>query len=30
LYVPGTQEYRGVGPKVASAYTVGLPLKERM
>lgn len=30
LYVPGTQEYRGVGPKVADAYTVGLPLKERM
>jgi len=30
LYVPGTQEYRGVGPKIASAYTVGLPLKERM
>ncbi len=30
VYVPGTQEYRGVGPKVADAYTVGLPLKERM
>jgi len=27
LYVPGTQEYRGVGPKVADAYTVGLRLK---
>jgi flavin reductase (DIM6/NTAB) family NADH-FMN oxidoreductase RutF len=30
LYVPGTQEYRGVGPKVADAYVVGKPLKERM
>jgi flavin reductase (DIM6/NTAB) family NADH-FMN oxidoreductase RutF len=30
LYVPGVQEYRGVGPKVADAYTVGKPLKERM
>jgi flavin reductase (DIM6/NTAB) family NADH-FMN oxidoreductase RutF len=30
LYVPGTQEYRGVGPKVADAYVVGVPLKERM
>jgi flavin reductase (DIM6/NTAB) family NADH-FMN oxidoreductase RutF len=30
LYVPGTQEYRGVGPKVADAYTVGVPLKERL
>jgi flavin reductase (DIM6/NTAB) family NADH-FMN oxidoreductase RutF len=30
LYVPGTQEYRGVGPKRADAYVVGLPLKERM
>jgi flavin reductase (DIM6/NTAB) family NADH-FMN oxidoreductase RutF len=30
LYVPGTQEYRGVGPKVADAYTVGVPLRERM
>ncbi|HEY5275376.1 MAG TPA: flavin reductase family protein [Coriobacteriia bacterium] len=30
LYVPGMQEYRGVGPKVADAYVVGLPLKERM
>jgi flavin reductase (DIM6/NTAB) family NADH-FMN oxidoreductase RutF len=30
VYVPGTQEYRGVGPKVADAYDVGIPLKERM
>lgn len=30
LYVPGTQEYRGVGPKVADAYVVGVPLKERL
>ena len=30
LYVPGTQEYRGVGPKVADAYLVGVPLKEQM
>jgi flavin reductase (DIM6/NTAB) family NADH-FMN oxidoreductase RutF len=30
LYVPGTQEYRGVGSKVADAYTVGVPLKERL
>jgi flavin reductase (DIM6/NTAB) family NADH-FMN oxidoreductase RutF len=28
-YIPGTQEYRGLGPKVASAYSVGVPLKER-
>ena len=30
VYVPGTQEYRGLGPKVADAYTVGVPLKEQM
>lgn len=30
LYVPGTQQYRGVGPKVADAYVVGVPLKELM
>jgi flavin reductase (DIM6/NTAB) family NADH-FMN oxidoreductase RutF len=29
-YIPGTQEYRGLGPKVADAYTVGVPLKENM
>ena len=26
-YIPGTREYRGLGPKLADAYTVGLPLK---
>jgi len=30
VYIPGVREYRGLGPKVASAYTVGLPLKENM
>ena len=30
IYVPGTQEYRGVGRKVADAYVVGVPLKDRM
>ena len=29
VYIPGTQEYRGLGPKVADAYSVGLPLKEK-
>jgi flavin reductase (DIM6/NTAB) family NADH-FMN oxidoreductase RutF len=29
VYIPGMQEYRGLGPKVADAYNVGLPLKER-
>jgi flavin reductase (DIM6/NTAB) family NADH-FMN oxidoreductase RutF len=27
-YVPGMREYRGLGPKVADAYSVGLKLKE--
>jgi flavin reductase (DIM6/NTAB) family NADH-FMN oxidoreductase RutF len=26
-YVPGAREYRGLGPKIADAYTVGLALK---
>jgi flavin reductase (DIM6/NTAB) family NADH-FMN oxidoreductase RutF len=30
VYIPGTQEYRGLGPKVADAYTVGVPLKEHL
>jgi flavin reductase (DIM6/NTAB) family NADH-FMN oxidoreductase RutF len=30
MYVPGTQEYWGVGSKVADAYVVGLALKEKM
>jgi flavin reductase (DIM6/NTAB) family NADH-FMN oxidoreductase RutF len=29
VYIPGTQEYRGLGPKVADAYTIGVPLKEQ-
>jgi len=29
VYIPGTREYRGLGPKLADAYSVGLPLKER-
>jgi flavin reductase (DIM6/NTAB) family NADH-FMN oxidoreductase RutF len=29
-YLPGVREYRGLGPKLADAYRVGLPLKERM
>ena len=29
VYIPGTREYRGVGPKLADAYSVGLPLKEK-
>jgi flavin reductase (DIM6/NTAB) family NADH-FMN oxidoreductase RutF len=29
VYIPGTQEYRGLGPKVADAYSVGVSLKER-
>lgn len=28
VYIPGMREYRGLGPKVADAYNVGLPLKE--
>jgi flavin reductase (DIM6/NTAB) family NADH-FMN oxidoreductase RutF len=28
VYVPGTQEYRGLSGKVASAYSVGLQLKD--
>lgn len=28
-YVPGLQEYRALGRKVADAYSVGKPLKER-
>lgn len=27
-YIPGVREYRGIGPKVADAYTVGLSLKD--
>lgn len=27
VYIPGTREYRGLGPKLADAYTVGVPLK---
>ncbi len=30
MYVPGMQEYWAVGRKVADAYTVGMPIKERM
>jgi flavin reductase (DIM6/NTAB) family NADH-FMN oxidoreductase RutF len=29
-YVPGLREYRGVGRKLADAYSAGRPLKERM
>jgi flavin reductase (DIM6/NTAB) family NADH-FMN oxidoreductase RutF len=29
VYIPGTREYRGLGPKLADAYSVGLPLKEK-
>jgi hypothetical protein len=29
VYIPGMQEYRGLGPKVADAYSVGVPLKEQ-
>lgn len=29
VYIPGTQEYRGLGPKVADAYSVGKALKGR-
>jgi flavin reductase (DIM6/NTAB) family NADH-FMN oxidoreductase RutF len=28
-YIPGTREYRGLSAKVADAYDVGVPLKER-
>lgn len=28
VYIPGMREYRGLGPKVADAYSVGVPLKE--
>jgi flavin reductase (DIM6/NTAB) family NADH-FMN oxidoreductase RutF len=28
VFIPGTREYRGLGPKVADAYSVGVPLKE--
>lgn len=28
-YIPGVREYRGLGRKLADAYTVGLPLKDR-
>jgi flavin reductase (DIM6/NTAB) family NADH-FMN oxidoreductase RutF len=30
VYIPGAREYRGLSEKVANAYTVGVPLKERM
>lgn len=30
VYIPGMREYRGLGPKVADAYSVGVPLKESM
>jgi len=29
-YIPGTREYRGLGPKLADACMVGLPLKENV
>ncbi|MDO8962895.1 MAG: flavin reductase family protein [Coriobacteriia bacterium] len=29
VYIPGSREYRGLGPKVADAYSVGIPLKEQ-
>jgi flavin reductase (DIM6/NTAB) family NADH-FMN oxidoreductase RutF len=30
VYIPGMQQYRGLGPKVADAYSVGRPLKEAL
>jgi hypothetical protein len=27
-YIPGVREYRGLGPKLADAYKVGLPMKK--
>jgi flavin reductase (DIM6/NTAB) family NADH-FMN oxidoreductase RutF len=30
MYVPGTQEYWGVGSKVADAYVVGVPLRDKL
>jgi flavin reductase (DIM6/NTAB) family NADH-FMN oxidoreductase RutF len=30
VYIPGAREYRGLSGKVADAYTVGVPLKERI
>lgn len=29
VYIPGSREYRGLSAKVADAYDVGVPLKER-
>lgn len=29
-YIPGAREYRGLSGKVADAYSVGVPLKERL
>lgn len=30
VYIPGSREYRGLGPKIADAYSVGMPLKENL